>query len=239
LSNARNRAVDEAEGEFVLFTDDDVLVEPDWLVAYDRAFRAHPEAGQFGGPIDPWFEGTPPRWLSEAFSQVGPAFAAIDHGHAPIRLDDAHPVFGANIAARAEVLRKYRFDPKLGRTGNNMLSGEETTLFAAMRRDGVIGWWVPEARVRHFVPRERQTLAYLRQWNFGVGWYQGMAPAPPDERSFLGAPLWVWRQLVEGAARYYFDRAFAPATKWVGDLSRRAGALGYLRGRRSARRQPN
>ncbi len=97
----------------------------------------------------------------------------------PIRLDDDHPAFGANIAARTDVLRRYRFDPKLGRTGKNMLSGEETTLFASMRRDGVIGWWVPGARVRHFVPRERQTLTYLREWNAGVGWYQGMAPASP------------------------------------------------------------
>src|SRR5512143_830758 len=37
LSNARNRAVREAGGEYVLFTDDDVLVDPDWLVAYNAA----------------------------------------------------------------------------------------------------------------------------------------------------------------------------------------------------------
>jgi glycosyltransferase involved in cell wall biosynthesis len=236
LSNARNRAVDEARGEYIVFTDDDVLAEPEWLVAYDAAFREFPDAAQFGGPIDPWFEGTPPSWLREAFAQIGPAFAAIDHGPDPIRLDDDHPAFGANIAARTDVLRRYRFDPKLGRRGSNMLSGEETTLFASMRRDGVIGWWVPGARVRHFVPRERQTLTYLRDWNAGVGWYQGMAPARPGERSWLGVPLWVWRQLVEGPPRFCVDRAFAPAVKWVDDMSRVASAWGYLRGRRAARR---
>jgi glycosyltransferase involved in cell wall biosynthesis len=236
LSNARNRAVDEACGEYIVFTDDDVLVEPEWLVAYDAAFRRYPDAGQFGGPIDPWFEGAPPDWLRESFSLIGPAFAAIDHGRDPRRLDDDHPAFGANIAARTAVLRQYRFDPSLGRTGNNMLSGEETTLFAAMRRDGVIGWWVPGARVRHFVPRHRQTLAYLRKWCTGVGWYQGMAPPRPDERVLLGVPFWVWRQLVEGPPRFCVNRAFAPAVKWVGDMSRVASAWGYLRGRRASRR---
>jgi glycosyltransferase involved in cell wall biosynthesis len=239
LSNARNRAVAEAAGDYILFTDDDVLVDADWLVAYDAAFRAHPEGAQFGGPIAPWFEGTPPDWLRESFGHIGPAYAAIDHGEQPIRLDDAHPVFGANIAVRADVLRQYRFDPRLGRTGNNMISGEETTLFASMRRDGVVGWWVPGARVRHFVPRDRQTLAYVRRWNFGVGWYQGMAVPSPDERKLFGVPLWVWRQLVEGTPRYWLGRPFAASTMWVPSMAKVSSAWGYLRARRQVAKRPS
>lgn len=238
LSNARNRAVSEAVGDYLLFTDDDVLVNPDWLVAYDAAFRAHPDAAQFGGPVDPWFEGTPPEWLTRAFPLVAAAYAAVDHGPAPIALDDDHLVFGANIAAHTSALRRYRFDPRLGRTGNNMLSGEETALFSMMRRDGLTGRWVPQARVRHFVPRDRQTLEYLRRWHVGVGWYQGMAPADPRERSLFGVPLWVWRQLCEYVPRYCIDRVAGRPTKWVQDVGYVASAWGYLRGRRNARRRP-
>ena len=50
-SNARNRIVAEATGDYILWTDDDVTVSPDWLVAYAEAFRARPEGGLFGGPI--------------------------------------------------------------------------------------------------------------------------------------------------------------------------------------------
>jgi glycosyltransferase involved in cell wall biosynthesis len=236
LSHARNRAVQEAAGEYLLFTDDDVLVDPEWLVAYDAAFRAHPDAAQFGGPVEPWFEGTPPEWLTQVFDQVGPAYAAVNHGPSAIPLDDAHLVFGANIAARMSVLPKYKFDPSLGRTGTNMLSGEETTVFAAMRRDGLAGWWVPGARVRHFVPRERQTLRYLRRWHYGVGWYQGMAPAEED-RALFDVPLWVWRQIVEYGARYCVDRVIGSPRAWVRDMSYFASGWGYLRGRRVARRR--
>src|SRR5690349_14130582 len=33
LSNARNRAIDEARGDYIIWTDDDVVVDPSWLAA--------------------------------------------------------------------------------------------------------------------------------------------------------------------------------------------------------------
>jgi glucosyl-dolichyl phosphate glucuronosyltransferase len=55
VSNARNRVLSEAAGEYILWTDDDVLVDRDWIRAYAAAFRASPDAALFGGPIEPWF----------------------------------------------------------------------------------------------------------------------------------------------------------------------------------------
>ena len=51
LSHARNRAIAEATGDYILWTDDDVTVCRDWLVAYADAFRRWPDAALFGGPI--------------------------------------------------------------------------------------------------------------------------------------------------------------------------------------------
>ena len=53
LSHARNRAVDAAKGDYIVWTDDDVVVAPGWLAAYIEAFRRWPEAAVFGGPIIP------------------------------------------------------------------------------------------------------------------------------------------------------------------------------------------
>lgn len=69
-SHALNRAVAEATGDYILFTDDDVLVDPTWMRAYYEAFCAHPEAAVFGGPITPWFEGEPPNWLRRTFHRI-------------------------------------------------------------------------------------------------------------------------------------------------------------------------
>ena len=49
LSNARNRALQEARGEYILFMDDDETPDPAWLTAYEEAMREHqPDA--LGGP---------------------------------------------------------------------------------------------------------------------------------------------------------------------------------------------
>src|SRR6266850_5965612 len=63
LSNARNRCVREARGAYILWTDDDVIVDPGWLRAYVRAFQEHPASAVFGGPVRARFEGTRPAWL--------------------------------------------------------------------------------------------------------------------------------------------------------------------------------
>jgi len=47
-SNATNLVVKEARGEYILWTDDDVLVEPD-LRQYITAFRRYPNAEVFWG----------------------------------------------------------------------------------------------------------------------------------------------------------------------------------------------
>src|SRR5689334_10974234 len=50
-SNARNHALTEAAGELILWTDDDVLLGPEWIAQYVRAAMLHPKAAYFGGPI--------------------------------------------------------------------------------------------------------------------------------------------------------------------------------------------
>src|SRR5437763_1886582 len=58
-SHARNRLVAEAAGELILWTDDDVLVAPDWMEQYVEAARRWPDASHFGGTADPLFEISP------------------------------------------------------------------------------------------------------------------------------------------------------------------------------------
>src|SRR5574338_167399 len=80
ISPARNRALDEAAGAHLIYIDDDVLVGPGWLDAYRTAFRAHPDAGVFGGPIIARFLGTPPSWLVQALPLVASGYAVRELG---------------------------------------------------------------------------------------------------------------------------------------------------------------
>ena len=38
LSNARNRGVEAANGEYICWTDDDVVIDPEWLARLRRCF---------------------------------------------------------------------------------------------------------------------------------------------------------------------------------------------------------
>ena len=103
LSTARNAAVREAAGEYLLWTDDDVLVDKGWLAAYLVAFEQHPEAVIFGGPILPSFENPPPRWLHRSLHlpSVAGALALRNVRTTSVHLTTDRLPFGANFAVRA------------------------------------------------------------------------------------------------------------------------------------------
>jgi glycosyltransferase involved in cell wall biosynthesis len=233
LSNARNAAVAAARGKHVIWTDDDVCVAPGWLAAYQAAFRAHPDAVFFGGPILPRFLGRPPRWLLRGIECVSTAYALRDFGDGAFQLDRGRLPFGANMAFRSDALRRDSFDPALGRVGAKLLSGEESAVMSSLLENGATGWWVPAATVEHMIPPERQTLGYLRDYYAAWGrTSHRMNGREPGRRQLLGAPLWLWRQTIEAHARYLAARYAVPASSWLRhyrDMMVQRGKLGSYR----------
>jgi len=225
-SNALNRAVREAEGDYILFTDDDVLVDEQWIAAYVRAFERWPEAAIFGGPIRPWFDGTPPEWLPRTFHLIEYAFAALDLGPEPRRFGGHDVPFGANMAMRSAEQRRNLYDPALGPRPGSGLRGEEITLIKRMLADGAEGWWVPDAEVRHFIPAHRQNLAYVREWYRGWGEYLAQMPSEPGLGRLLGRPLWLWREVVETQLRFRYRKVVGRPEEWMEDLKAASTAWG-------------
>ena len=229
-SNAANLVVKEARGEYILWTDDDVLVEPDWVRKYVAAFRRYPNADVFGGRIDPWFEGTPPRWLREGFGKVAGVYAAVDlnrpGGVAP---ETFYPI-GASMALRRSSHRRHPFDPSIGPQPGSSIRGEEWILVRDLRREGAEVVWVPDAIARHFIPRARQTESYLRDWFRGHGELVAMMGTKHGHSiSVFGRPAWLWRQWVEHALRARIGRFILPPERWLESLAFSATAWGQIR----------
>lgn len=165
LCPARNRAVGEALGTYLCWTDDDTLLDPEWIAAYARAFRRHPEAALFGGrilpeleqPADPDFV----RYLHQWPINYVVAHRDMGDSESPITLEGGRLPWGANLAARAEEQRSHPYDESLGLSPFHRRTGEETDLAYRILKAGGSGWWVPDSKVRHCIPPKRQTRAHI------------------------------------------------------------------------------
>ncbi len=229
-SHALNRAVREAAGEYILWTDDDALVCRDWMAAYVDAFRVWPSAAVFGGPVRPWYEGTPPRWLEEALPIVSSAYALRDFGEESLPLSAKRVPYGVNMAVRSNDQARNLYDTALGPRPGSQLRGEETALVREMLESGASGWWVPDAVVRHWVPKDRQALAYVRSFYRGIGEGYAIQGNPADTMMLLGRPLWMWRAVVERELVYRFKRTFLGRDRSMQFLVDASLAWGELRG---------
>jgi glycosyltransferase involved in cell wall biosynthesis len=220
ISHARNCAIGAATGDYIVWTDDDVIVGTGWLSAYVDAFRRRPDAAIFGGNVFPEFEGGTPKWISESFHLplVGWSFAYRNFGDAPHEITAAggpRP-FGANCAVRLPEQRAHLYDTRFGLgTGR---TGEETMVIDAILGEGHIGYWVPKAAVKHWIPRERQALNALGRCcaaHGETGEYSALLQKPYAGPLIFGVPRWLWRRVSVNALKYWTSRVFCSPSIWV------------------------
>ena len=167
LSFARNRGVAEAKGEWLVFLDDDAMVETDYIANLKGHLMSHPAASAFGGQIAPFFEDGEPNW----YSKWSMGFvSAIDRGDKVHVFPDNKFPIGANMGIKRDILDKVGvFNTELGRTGNNLLAGEEKDLFNRIRKIGGTIYYFPNIGVKHCIPGRRTTKEFVERLAYGVG----------------------------------------------------------------------
>ena len=186
-SHALNAVIERLQGDLVLWADDDVLFDSQWLASYVDAARLHPNAGFFGGPIIPRFLGGEPDWLRPAWEFVNAAYGLRDFGAEPFRLDANRLPFGANWAVRVPLQKKYAYRTELGRRGELLLTGEETDVMLRLLADGHEGMWTPQSPVEHLVTPERGHADVMRGHFFGDAECTSRAGSSFIARLLIGA----------------------------------------------------
>ncbi|QIK95837.1 glycosyltransferase family 2 protein [Sphingomonas sp. HDW15A] len=244
LSNARNTALEHVNSDYVIWTDDDVIVDRAFLQAYVAAAREYWDTDLFGGAILPCFEGGAPRWLERGVGDV-PAIAAMHVVKDPAQIGptivagrrETYP-YGANMMFRRSSLRNLRFDPSLGRIGNDLLHGEETEIMdRVLDASSSEGRFVPGAIVHHCIPRDRQTLAFVRDHAVGTG-RTAVKRGNPDGSGLgvMGIPFWLIASRVRNAVKAQLKR-FSGRPDWLDnyiDGAANAGAMRELLARRQS-----
>jgi len=176
VSAARNRGIANATGDFIAFTDDDVVIDVNWLRELGTRFVNSPEVDGIGGLVLPTELRTQPQlWFEEFFGGFNHTFSAeILSMELLAKTDEMFPYapgrFGAgcNMAFRRSALEtKGGFDVTLG-TGTPARGGEDLSLFMKQVLTGGSLAYEPRAVVHHQHRQSEQ--AFLTQvFGYGVG----------------------------------------------------------------------
>ncbi|GAA0219364.1 glycosyltransferase [Cryptosporangium japonicum] len=250
LSRARNRGAREATGEIIVYTDDDVTVEPDWITAVVRGFERAPGVGCVTGLVaTAAIEGPAERYFD---ARVTWAKNCVPKLYDLDRHRDTNPLYpyspgifgtGANFAFRARALRHVGyFDEALG-AGTLTRGGEDLDAFVAVLRTGWVLAYEPNAVVWHHHRADPEALRG-QMYGYGTGLSAFVTKHLLDRRSLLD----VVRRLVPGALRLATALraasdapAHAPAETAPPGVVRAeirgllAGPFLYVRARRKAR----
>ena len=154
LSRAYNNGVRRATGDILVFTDDDCLVEPDWISRIVAAFEEEPDADLLYGRVVPAGTGEGDIMLTPVLDV--PAAERLAKG-------EGFKVFGmgANFAARRRLFtRAGGFDEMLG-GGGPLWSSQDFDLEYRAYQAGCVILLRPEVYVRHDGRREYEDWPQL------------------------------------------------------------------------------
>jgi glycosyltransferase involved in cell wall biosynthesis len=149
IAKARNKAIGNAEGDFVALIDDDEFPPSQWLLQMFKAIGQYRSDGVLG-PVIPYFEKKPSRWVLK-----GRFFDRPEHPSGYVL--GWEETRTGNALIRREVFEggRNRFDPKFGS------GGEDRDFFRRMIDKGFRFVWCREAQVYEAVTEERCKRAFM------------------------------------------------------------------------------
>jgi glucosyl-dolichyl phosphate glucuronosyltransferase len=212
-SRALNRGIQEARGDVLAFTDDDVTVEPTWL----RNLTANLDNGKWAGsggrtlPEQPFQ--TPP-WIAPKRPHALAPLAIFDPALDAGRLETSP--YGNNMAFQRKVFDEhgvFRVDMGPGLDAKSPQKSEDSEFGKRLLAAGAQLRYEPSAVLYHDVPPNRVQKAYFLAWWFDkaradiradgipkLGWTIAGVPV----RLFLRVARWTlsWLTTLEPSMRF-------------------------------------
>jgi glycosyltransferase involved in cell wall biosynthesis len=220
LTNARLRGYQEAQGDLLVYVDDDNVLDPNYLAHVSKIFADHSGLGAIAGRSVPQFEREPAPWIQE-FSTI---LALRDFGDAPLicseRLGNVmhqpYPEFapaGIGLSLRRQAFLSYvqralgdRTHLAFGRTGKQLTSGEDNDIILTLLNAGWDVGYFPQLQLTHLIPVNRLQQRYLARLNratcrswvqvlavHGIQIWQAIAPwtvLPRQIKAFITYQAW-------------------------------------------------
>jgi|GEM_PF-2043952 len=200
---ARNRGVETARGQLLLFIDDDAYAKPGWAEGYVRLFRDFPQAGLASGVILGEWEAPPPDWFPMEYAYL---FGHYELDQDAGLLPEGQIPIACNMGGRAEAVRQAGgFDERFGYNRfreRPHLAGEETMLGLQIQRGGWGLYYCPDSVVGHHIPAGKTDRWPFLRRNFWEGvTVSEMNLALGQAGRFRDVARWHLKEMAMAAAR--------------------------------------
>lgn len=221
LTAARLRGIDEAQGQLLIFVDDDNILERNYLLIAQKQWLSMPWLGTWGGKVEPEFETPPPIWIKTYLPLLAINEVRCDQW-SNFTDPSSTPPCGAGMCVRiqaakrwSESVRQSSLRISLGRTGTSLASGEDIDLAFTACDLGLATGRFTALKLTHLIPKERLELKYMSRLVESVAESQvllrslreNIVPAPPARLRARLLELWHdWRRGPEERALLRAER---------------------------------
>jgi glycosyltransferase involved in cell wall biosynthesis len=241
LTAARLCGFREGTTDNFVFVDDDNVLDPSYLLQTMDILNQYSNLGAFGGKSTPLFEVEPEPWMMEfstclALRDLGETvqlYAYSENDVEPRHYPFFAPI-GAGLVLRRQAAEIYAervvHDSTrlaLGRTGQQLVSGEDNDIVMTILEAGWAVGYFPQLQLTHLITANRLTKAYLARLNYAAScsWIQVL-----DLHS-----LCTWKKIPKWSVLPRKIKAFLNCRAWAGPAAyvRWQGACGMLEGQAS------
>ncbi|TXK46964.1 glycosyltransferase family 2 protein [Pontibacter qinzhouensis] len=166
-SSALNQVISSLqENTFIIFLDDDIRLSKDFLTSYAKAFEDSGDGFIYGGPLDIDYEKEPAKYYKTFLPMSAKGWKLKEGEDYKI-----FNIFGCNWAVSLNKLNLVGgFNPRFGPNSTTGATGQEHQVMFKLQDLGLDLCYVKEAKVWHYVPKERATIKFclMRKYKGGI-----------------------------------------------------------------------
>jgi len=177
---ARLRGINESSTEYIVFIDQDNILNESYLENAVKLLSEHTKLGAIGASvIKPEFEVEPEEWQKPFLNMLALRECGCDLWGNSAR--SLHVPWGAGLVVRREVALEYvklikecPLGATLGRTGKQLLSGDDDGFSWAACTMGMGCGIFKDLSLIHLMPASRLSFDYLTRLSHGHGFSQSL-----------------------------------------------------------------